>query len=35
MMDPHTGSELDIDTIKAMVDELLEAHKEFLLEEYV
>lgn len=35
MMDPHTGSELDIDSIKAMVDELLEAHKEFLPEEYV
>ncbi len=27
MLDPHTGSELDIDTIKKMVDELLEAHK--------
>ena len=32
MLDPHTGSELDIDTIKKMVDELLEAHKEFLPE---
>ncbi len=27
MLDPHTGSELDIDTIKKMVDDLLEAHK--------
>ncbi len=26
MLDPHTGSELDIDTIKKMVDELIEAH---------
>lgn len=26
MMDPHTASELDIDTIKMMVDELIEAH---------
>jgi len=32
MLDPHTGSELDIETIKKMVDELLEAHKEFLPE---
>ncbi|MBQ8803926.1 MAG: alpha-glucosidase/alpha-galactosidase [Tyzzerella sp.] len=32
MLDPHTGSELDIDTIKRMVDELLEAHKEYLPE---
>ncbi len=32
MLDPHTGSELDIDTIKKMVDELLEAHKDFLPE---
>lgn len=32
MLDPHTGSELDIDTIKKMVDELLEAHKEYLPE---
>ena len=30
MMDPHTGSELDIDSIKKMVDELMEAHKEYL-----
>ena len=30
MLDPHTGSELDIDSIKKMVDELLEAHKEYL-----
>lgn len=26
MLDPHTGSELDIDTIKAMVDELIARH---------
>ena len=26
MMDPHTGAELDIDTIKKMVDELIDAH---------
>ena len=32
MLDPHTGSELDIDTIKKMVDDLLEAHKDFLPE---
>ena len=30
MMDPHTGSELDIDTIKKMVDDLIEAHGNFL-----
>lgn len=34
MLDPHTGSELDIDSIKSMVDELLEAHKEYLPEYY-
>jgi alpha-galactosidase len=30
MLDPHTGSELDIDSIKKMVDELIEAHGDFL-----
>jgi len=30
MMDPHTSSELDIDTIKKMVDELIEAHGNYL-----
>ena len=30
MLDPHTGSELDIDTIKKMVDELLEAHGDWM-----
>ena len=30
MLDPHTGSELDIDTIKKMVDELIEAHCSWL-----
>jgi alpha-galactosidase len=30
MLDPHTGSELDVDSIKKMVDELLEAHGDYL-----
>ena len=30
MLDPHTGSELDIDTIKKMVDELIDAHGSWL-----
>ena len=30
MLDPHTSSELDIDTIKKMVDELIDAHGDFL-----
>ena len=30
MLDPHTGAELDIDTIVAMCDELLDAHKDYL-----
>ena len=30
MLDPHTGSELDIDTIRRMVDDLIEAHGDFL-----
>lgn len=30
MMDPHTGAELSIKDIYAMVDELLEAHKDWL-----
>ena len=30
MLDPHTGSELDIDTIKIMVDELIDAHGSYL-----
>lgn len=30
MLDPHTASELDIDTIKKMVDELIEAHGDFM-----
>ena len=29
-LDPHTGSELDIDTIKKMVDELIAAHGTYL-----
>lgn len=32
MLDPHTGSELDIDTIKKMVDELIAAHGDYLPE---
>ncbi len=32
MMDPHTGAELSIKDIYAMVDELLEAHKDWLPE---
>ena len=30
MLDPHTGSELDIDTIRKMVDDLIQAHGSFL-----
>jgi len=30
MLDPHTASELDIDTIKKMVDELIVAHGDYL-----
>lgn len=30
MLDPHTASELDIDTIKKMVDDLIEAHGDYL-----
>ena len=30
MLDPHTSSELDIATIKKMVDELIEAHGDYL-----
>ena len=30
MLDPHTASELDIDTIKAMVDDLIDAHGKYL-----
>ena len=30
MLDPHTGSELDIDTIVKMVDELIDAHGNWL-----
>ena len=32
MMDPHTASELSIDDIEAMVDELIEAHGDWLPE---
>ena len=32
MLDPHTGSELDIDSIKKMVDDLIEAHCKFMPE---
>ncbi len=30
MLDPHTASELSIDDIKAMVDELIEAHGDYM-----
>ncbi len=30
MLDPHTSAELDIDTIKKMVDELIDAHGDYL-----
>ena len=30
MLEPHTASELDIDTIKHMVDDLIEAHGDYL-----
>lgn len=30
MLDPHTAAELDIDSIKKMVDELIEAHGDYL-----
>ena len=30
MLDPHTGSELDVDTIIKMVDELIDAHGDYL-----
>ena len=32
MLDPHTSSVLDIRQIRAMVDELLEAHRDYLPE---
>lgn len=32
MLDPHTASELDIDTIRKMVDELIQAHGDYLPE---
>lgn len=32
MLDPHTASELDLEQIRAMVDELLAAHRAFLPE---
>ena len=34
MLDPHTGSELDIDTIKKIVDDLIEAHGDYLPKYY-
>ena len=30
MLDPHTGSELDVDTIRKMVDDLIAAHGDYL-----
>ncbi len=34
MLDPHTSSELDIETIKKMVDELIEAQNDYLPKYY-
>lgn len=31
MLDPHTGTELDLDQIQALVDELLDAHRAWLV----
>jgi alpha-galactosidase len=30
MLDPHTGAELDLDQIWSLVDELIEAHGDWL-----
>ena len=30
MLDPHTASELSVDEIKALVDDLIEAHGSWL-----
>ena len=30
LLDPHTAAELDIDSIKQMVDELIEAHGSYM-----
>ena len=30
MLDPHTAAELSIDDIRSMVDELIEAHGDYL-----
>ena len=30
MLDPHTAAELDIDSIRKMVDELIEAHGDYM-----
>ena len=30
MLDPHTGTELDLDQIWSMVDEMIKAHSEWL-----
>lgn len=32
MMDPHTGAELDLEQIWQLIDELIEAHGEWLPE---
>ena len=32
MLDPHTASELDLDQIHALVDDLIEAHSDWLPE---
>lgn len=30
MLDPHTAAELSIDDIRSMVDELIEAHGDYM-----
>ena len=32
MLEPHTAAELSIDEIKAMVDDLIEAHGDYMKE---
>jgi alpha-galactosidase len=35
MLDPHTAAELDLDQIWALVDELLEAHRDWIPAELI
>jgi alpha-galactosidase len=34
MLDPHTGSELDLDQIWELVDAMLEVHRDYLPAEF-